>query len=321
MQANRRKLTPLEKLRMMEDLKGRCLNGFLPRGSMAKVAERFGVHHSTVKLHWQRHQNGTQLSKIMSHGLVGNTNRAKYDQDALLIDLTAVPIHLRSTQRSLSKEMGVSTMVVSSLLKDKKIKNRSSFLKPKLKDYHQLAWLHYIASLVINIDLPTRHYNPMYNRVFIDEKWFYRTVDRRNYYLHPDEITPHRTAENKRFVEKIMFLVAVARPRTLADGAYWDGRIGCWPFGKEAAAQRTSPRRAAGTLEFANSSVTRDATRRMMIDEVLLAIVALAPLSMLDEPIFIQQDNAPAHFKNSDPEWQAALLALGQGALQISLVQ
>ena len=113
-------MTPLEKLRMMEDLKGRGLNGHLPRGSMAKVAERFGVHHSTVKLHWQRHQNGTQLSKIMSHGLTGNNNAGKYDHEALLECLRHVPLHLRSTQRSLSKEMGVSLGTISDLVSNQK---------------------------------------------------------------------------------------------------------------------------------------------------------------------------------------------------------
>ena len=119
-----------------------------------------------------------------------------------------------------------------------------------------------------------------------------------------------------------MFLVAIARPRTLPDGTYWDGKIGCWPFGEEVLALRTSPRRPAGTPEFSALSATKDAMRKLFVDELLPAILALAPPSMLDEPLFIQQDNAPAHIRNNNTGWQEALVALGGGAaLNITIVQ
>ena len=61
--------------------------------------------------------------------------------------------------------------------------------------------------------------------------------------------------------------------------------------------------------------------RALMIDTLLPAIVAQVPRAMLDEHIFIQQDNARPHIRNNNPAWQAALQALGQGKLHIKIIQ
>ena len=53
----------------------------------------------------------------------------------------------------------------------------------------------------------------MFNIVHIDEKWFNEDVDRKTYYLLPDEENPLRCRKSKRFIGKTMFLTAVARPR------------------------------------------------------------------------------------------------------------
>ena len=53
----------------------------------------------------------------------------------------------------------------------------------------------------------------MKNVVHIDEKWFYLTKVKRKYYLGNNVPDPHRTLRSKRFITKVMFLAAVARPR------------------------------------------------------------------------------------------------------------
>ena len=152
----KKQLTPLEKIRMMQDLMGRQIGGVLPRGSMAKVAERFNVHHSTVKNHWKHHQYGIQHEKIQSHGLQGNTNACKYDWEALLEDLTDLPFHLRSTQASLATHLGVPLYFINRLVREEKIVQKSNFLKPQLTEQQQLACLLHVASLVHDIDVPAR---------------------------------------------------------------------------------------------------------------------------------------------------------------------
>ena len=53
----------------------------------------------------------------------------------------------------------------------------------------------------------------MQNIVHIDEKWFYMSKKKETYYLHPWEEEPLRTCQNKNFIEKVMFLAAMTRPR------------------------------------------------------------------------------------------------------------
>lgn len=53
----------------------------------------------------------------------------------------------------------------------------------------------------------------MFNTIHIDEKWFYMTKTGTKYYLVRDELEPSRYVKSKRFIQKIMFLAAVVRPR------------------------------------------------------------------------------------------------------------
>ncbi|GAA0148497.1 hypothetical protein LIER_07921 [Lithospermum erythrorhizon] len=80
----------------------------------------------------------------------------------------------------------------------------------------------------------------MYDRVVIDEKWFYMSQESEKYYLVPNENEPYRTCKSKRFIPKVMFLVAVdnARPHIdpldakfpeAAQGDGFDIQLTCQP--------------------------------------------------------------------------------------------
>ena len=58
----------------------------------------------------------------------------------------------------------------------------------------------------------------MYRIVHVDEKFFYRTRKSQNFYLALDEEDPERVTKNKNYIEKVMFIAAVARPRYDVDG-------------------------------------------------------------------------------------------------------
>lgn len=54
---------------------------------------------------------------------------------------------------------------------------------------------------------------------------------RNTVYLAKGEKPPERSAKSARFLPKVMFLSAVARPRFDDDGeCTFDGKIGIWPF-------------------------------------------------------------------------------------------
>ncbi|KAH9114805.1 hypothetical protein AeMF1_008349 [Aphanomyces euteiches] len=143
------------------------------------------------------------------------------------------------------------------------------------------------------------------NVVHVDEKWFFMTKLRRNYLLWHDEECVPRHLYSKGNITKVMFLVAVARPRD-----DWDGKLGCWPFTEVKGEQRSSKNRPAGTPIVQTGTVTRDVYRRFLLDKVYPAIKSkwVWPDDRNGGVILVQQDNARPHVAPDDPE----VLAAGQ---------
>ena len=83
-----------------------------------------------------------------------------------------------------------------------------------MMDDNMKARLIFCLSLLEESSIP---YDPkfksMYNVVNTDEKWFYVTKKSQNYYLLTDENDPYHSYKNKNFIMKVVFLVAMARPR------------------------------------------------------------------------------------------------------------
>ena len=69
----------------------------------------------------------------------------------------------------------------------------------------------------------------------MDEKWFDLTPQQMRLYLTQNEIEEgnelQRKTRSKHYIEKVMFLCAVACPHFNDDGeCIFDGKIGLWPF-------------------------------------------------------------------------------------------
>jgi hypothetical protein len=125
-----------------------------------------------------------------------------------------------------------------------------------------------------------------------------------NYYLLADEDEPYRTCKNKNFIGKVMFLVAVARPRfDDEDNETFSGKIGVFPLVHKVAAKRSSSNRASGTLETKPiTSITKQVSRMFLIEKVLPAIKAKWPREHAMETIYIQQ----CHVSIDDEEFSKA---------------
>ena len=146
----------------------------------------------------------------------------------------------------------------------------------------------------------TQRFDNMYDYVHIDEKWFYMTKINTNYYLVPGETPPHRTCKSKRYITKVMFMCAVARPRWDSHAhRHFDGKIGIWPFTFEEPAKRSSKNRPAGTLETkCITSINRVEMTKMMVEKVIPAIKQKWPAG--SKRCIIQQDNAKPHTNGGD---------------------
>ena len=231
-----------------------------------------------------------------------------------------VKLNHRKTYRRLAKELGVSKSTIWRALREEGLFRRhTNALKPTLTEANKYARLVYALDQVDESTIRSRgaaKFKDMYDRVHIDEKWFFLCKDRAKYILVSDEEDPHRTVKHKSHITKVMFVCAQARPRLdTATGRVWDGKIGIWPVGKWVPAQRKSSNRARGTLEWKDENVTAEVYRNVLIEKVLPAIVDKWPKGEMNNnsiQIGIQQDGAKAHIAPTDSTWLDAVAAVGQ---------
>ena len=87
--------------------------------------------------------------------------------------------------------------------------------------------------------------------VHIDDKWFYVTSEGEAYWLTDEEDVEYCASKSKRFVKKMMFMAALARPRFDANyNMIFDGKIGISPFTNIMKAKSPSKNRPNGTNEL-----------------------------------------------------------------------
>jgi hypothetical protein len=177
-----------------------------------------------------------------------------------------------------------------------------------------------IQYAINNINMNRRLFDSMMDVVHVDEKWFDMKQVNKTYFLANGEAEPHRAAKSKRYIEKVMFLAAVARPRfDTTHNEHFDGKLVIFPFATMVPAQRSSRNRPAGTLEMKPMSVTKEVYRDFKCNKVIPAIQQKWPLFHRSVAIKIQQDNAKPHLiRNDDPQLQAAVAATGMNITLIN---
>ncbi|KAH7835801.1 hypothetical protein Vadar_029964 [Vaccinium darrowii] len=290
------------------------VGGELKRRAVKEIATKFFVHRKTVQRIWKRAKscfvNGAAIdvaSKLQTHS---GHKRVQID----LQRISGIDLRRRTSLRSLSKALKVPTTTLHRRLKEGAIRPHTSAVKPYLFEDAKKARLRFCLSMLEPSSLETQPvFKDMYNYVHIDEKWFFMTKESEQFYLLPEEPEPLRTCKSKRFITKVMFLAAVARPRFDSTGTEtFSGKIGIFPFTYKEPAKRSSKNRATGTLETkAITAVTKDITRSCLIEKILLAIRAKWPRCNETETIYIQQDNAKPHINGLDAQFVEA--AFGGG--------
>lgn len=210
---NKRNLTNQERLNIVAKLLTRSNNGNLRRGDVVAVALEYGCDRSTIHRIWKTRKlsitnenlMGTVDSKIKS-----NSGRKGYNIDELLQRLKQLPLNKRTTERHISRHLGISRTVFRRLLSSEKIRRHGSRLRPALLEKNRMERIKFVLSW---LNEAKTHFQSMYNVVHVDEKWFNQDKDKKTFYLAHDEPDPHRETRHKSHIPKIMFLAAVARPR------------------------------------------------------------------------------------------------------------
>ncbi|KAL6575383.1 hypothetical protein OROMI_012668 [Orobanche minor] len=283
-------------------------DGVLPKGTVSKVANSFSISTRSVSRIWHEGKSirstNCELS-MFSFKLLNRACRKRVEIDPEQIK--SIPLCRRTNIRSLSKALCMAKSTVHRRVKEGFIRPHTNAIKPHLTDENKKARLEFCLSMVNEGTILTRPaIFDMYNQIHIDEKWFYISKTTENFYLACDETDPLRTCKSKRFITKIMFLAAVARPRFDSfTNEHFNGKIGIWPFVANDPAKWSSRNRAAGTME---PKPVLSVTKKVIlswVEKVLPAIKEKLPRSS-SRSIFIQQDNARPHLDVNDAEFVEA---------------
>lgn len=300
--SRRRENTNAKRFEIFCDLRAAYDGKKLRHGVIGDIADKHNVSPKTVQRYW-RLGNGVSEPEDAWRNLKskkkGNSGRPKLDREALILALKAVPIRQRRTYRHAAKAIGYSTGAIFNAVRRGDLKRMSCGLRPALTAANKLQRLQFCLSF---IDPVTRKFDGMYNRIHVDEKWFYMKEGKLTAIVTPDEDMPNRNTKSKRYITKVMLIAAVARPRFSADGEVeFDGKIGFWAFTEEVAAKKDSKHRKKGTMEMKPVNVDSTEYRKMMVDNVIPSVKSRWP-KRRPGPIYIQQDNAPAHVAETDME-------------------
>ena len=119
-------------------------------------------------------------------------------------------------------------------------------------------------------------------------------------YLGPKEEKPIRRTQNKRFLKKVMFLVAVGVPRmNHTTATYFDGKLGCFPLIEKVPEKKNKKNRVKSTIITKEiTSVSREVIKETIIKKLLPNIVKYFPRDT--STIKIQLDGSGDHSIHDD---------------------
>lgn len=292
-----------ERNAILQTLLVRSNNNKLPKGTIKDVAGEFKVSSKTISRIWARAgqctSQGMKFANVNSR-IKGNSGRKKLCRQELKNKISTLSKCDRMNLRTINKKTAISLGTLCNLTKEKVIKRHSNSLRPMLTPQNKKERLEFALSY---IDQTTNYFKSMENVVHVDEKWFYLSRDKMNFYLLPEEDVPHRQVQSKRFITKVMFLAALAKPRwDYHRKTSFDGKLGLWPIVEYEPAKRNSKNRPKGTIVPNPIEINREIYTKLIIEKVIPAIKTKWPRSQKSMEIKIQQDNARPHAKVDDPE-------------------
>ncbi|KAF0682515.1 Aste57867_25371 [Aphanomyces stellatus] len=217
--------------------------GYQPNQAFASVALRFQCHARTVQRLWKQaqlsHLGGNLVADTTLHMKRKCGSKCKRTDAEIEAAIRGVGHHDRQTLRSLEAKSAIpETILIRHKQKNPAFKAKSGYLKPLLTTSNQHERIRWAMSFL---------------RPRQDGSHFFV---KRKFYGYDDEVLALRAAKSKRFLTKVMFLAAVARPRyDVNRKRIFDGKIGIWPFVEKSPAKRKSKNRAKGTLVTKSVSV------------------------------------------------------------------
>jgi hypothetical protein len=172
-------------------------------------------------------EDGTGAMVVALEEELWKEGQGDYSQQ--IANMTNIPLNERTCYQSTSAATGIPmTRLHSIVKKNGAIRRHSSAVKPVLTETNKQFQIQYALH---NINMDRCLFDSMMDVVHVDEKWFEMKQATKTYFLANGEAEPHRAAKSKRYIEKIMFLAAVARPRfDTTQNSHFNGKLGIFPF-------------------------------------------------------------------------------------------
>ncbi|ETN00064.1 hypothetical protein PPTG_18335 [Phytophthora nicotianae INRA-310] len=219
-------LTDDERRQILDELLKQSVGGELPRGVQARVAREFRCSDASIGRIWHRFREteaNDGLEEWKSR-IKQNSGRKKKNRDEIAAKIRAVPIEERKPYRPLAHAAGISKYLVQALIREGVLKVHSTHITPYLTENNKFRRIEHVLTY---IDPTSLMFEPMYDVVHVDEKWFYEDVNKRSCLVFEDETPLQRSRRSKNHIPKTMFLAAVARPRLDPHcKKEWDGKVG-----------------------------------------------------------------------------------------------
>ncbi|CAM9481151.1 unnamed protein product [Discosporangium mesarthrocarpum] len=239
----------------------------LTYGSGKDIPQEFGIPRTMVFRHLKAYdlQKADGQSMDICRGRQGRCGRPN-----AVTDPWEVPSISRTSYRKWAVKSGAPLSSLWRLCEWVGARKHKRWVKPVLSDKLKrdrvgfaLSHMHRKGGARVVVD-------DMYGWVHVDEKWFYVMNYGRGIYLHPEEDAPKPPrARNKRFITKVMFLAAVARPGMIPDAVWFDSKIRIWPIAGTVAAMRSSKNRKEGTMTLKPAMLNPKRYKELMIDKVI----------------------------------------------------
>ena len=191
--SNRRRNTYSDELKksVYAMLLERTSVGKLKHGVTRAVSHITGVPLRVVQRIWDDGRKGGGVNGVCSKKPQKNGHKKKaFDPEAI----KTVPLRKRTTLKDLANALGMSKATLHRRFKDGEFRRHTNAIKFTLTEENKKARVRFCLSMLNPSSVPHEpRFNGMYNIVYIDEKWFYRTKQTQTYYMAPDENDPERT--------------------------------------------------------------------------------------------------------------------------------
>lgn len=134
--------------------------------------------------------------------------KQKWDYDFLKEELMELPLTERTTFRQMSDNLDMpKTTLFRGMQEHQVFRRHTSSLKPSLREDNKMARIAYCMDSVKRDPNGTLYYDPSYDVVHVDEKWFFLTEEGKQIYLAEGEKIPERETKNKGHITKVSFPV------------------------------------------------------------------------------------------------------------------